>query len=112
VPVRIVDDGNGDNSVELGTVSDVIDGLLDWETSLFVVALEDEIAFVSRLELWTVDVWIVDDEVASVTAVDVLGWLYVGSAVITVEWVNVLLVVMGWTDDVSKIDVITVELWS
>ncbi len=42
-------------------------------TSLFVVALEDEMAFVSRLALCSVDGCIVDDEVASVTAADELG---------------------------------------
>ncbi len=110
--VRIVDDGNDDNSVELATVSDVIDWLFDWVTSLFVVGLDDEMAFVSRLELWSVDGWIVDDETASVTAVDVLGWLLVAysdvdSSVITVECIEVLPAVIGWTDDV-----ITVVLWS
>jgi hypothetical protein len=51
VPVGIVDNGKADDSVEVVIVSDVVDWLLDWVTSLFVVALEDEMAFVSRLEL-------------------------------------------------------------
>jgi hypothetical protein len=85
--------------------------------SLFVVALEDKMAVVSKLELWTVDVWSVDDEVVSVTAEDVPGWLLVAYSdvdfsVIKVECIEVLPVVICWTDDVSKIDVITVELWS
>jgi hypothetical protein len=46
-----VDGGKRDDSVELVTVSDVIDILFDSVTSLFVVVLEDEIAFVSRLEV-------------------------------------------------------------
>ncbi len=117
VPVGIVDNEKADDSVEVPIVSDEIDWLLDWVTSLFVVAFEDEMALVSRLELWTVDVWIVDDELISVTAADDLGWLLVAYSdvdfsVITVECMDVLAVVTGWTDDVSKIDVITVELWS
>jgi hypothetical protein len=117
VPVGIVDNEKADDSVEVPTVSDEINWLLDWGTSLFVVAFEDEMGVVSRLELGTVDVWIVDDELISVTAADDLGWLLVAYSdvdfsVITVECIEVLAVVTGWTDDVSKIDVITVELWS
>jgi hypothetical protein len=117
VPVRVLDDGSGDNSVELAIVSDVMDWLLDWVTSLFVVALEDAMAFVSRIEVWSVDGWIVDDEVISLRLVEMLGWLLVAYSdvdfsVIKVECIEVLPVVIGWTDDVSKIDVIMVELWS
>ncbi len=117
MPVRIVDDGKGNDSVELATVSNVIHWLLDWLTSLFVVAFNDGMAFVSRLELCTVDSWIVDDEVISVRIVEMLGWLLVtysdvNFSVIIVGCINVLAVVIGWTDDMSKIDVITFELWS
>ncbi len=42
-------------------------------TSLFVVAFEDEMTFVSRLEPLSVDGGIVDDEVISVRVVEVLG---------------------------------------
>ncbi len=58
-----------------------------------------------------------DDEVVSVRAVDELVWLLVAYSdvnfsVITVEYIEILPVVIGWTDDLSKIDVITFELWS
>jgi hypothetical protein len=54
---------------------------------------------------------------ASLTDVDVPGWLLVAYSdvdfsVIIVECIEVPPVVTGWTDDVSKIDVITLELWS
>ncbi len=117
MPVWAVDDGKDDDSIELARVSDEISWLLDWVTSLFVVALEDEMTFVSRLELWSVGSWIVDDEVISVRVVDMVGGLLVAYSdvnfsVRTVECIDVLPVLIGWTDDVSKIDVITFELWS
>ncbi len=117
MPVWAVDNGNDDDSIELARVSDEISWLLDWVTSLFVVALEDEMAFVSRLELCTVDSWIVDDEGISVRVVDMVGWLLVAYSdvnfsAITVECIEVVPVLIGWTDDVSKIDVITFEGWS
>ncbi len=117
VPVRIVDDSKGDDSVELETVSDEIDWLFDWVTSLFVVGLEEEMAFVWTLELWSGDACTVEDEVASVTAVDVPGWLLVAYSdvnfpVIAVECIEGPPVLIGWRDDVSKIDVIMFELWS
>ncbi len=86
-------------------------------TSLFVVGWEDEIAFVSRLEVWSVESWIVEGEVISVRVVEMVGWLLVAYSdvnfsAITVECIDVLPVLIGWTDDVSKIDVIMFELWS
>ncbi len=117
MPVWANDDGKDVDSIELARVSDEISSLLDWVTSLFVVALEDEMTFVSRLELWSVDSWIVDDEVISVRVVEMVGWLLVAYSdvnfsAITVECIDVLPVLIGWTDDVSKIDVIMFELWS
>ncbi len=117
MPVWAVDDGKDDDSIELARVSDEISWLLDWVTSLFVVAFDDEMTFVSRLELWSVDSWVVDDEVISVRIVEMVGWLLVAYSdvnfsVRTVECIEVLPVLIGWTDDVSKIDVIMFELWS
>ncbi len=119
--VATVDDGKDTDSVELETVSDVIDWLFNWVTSLFVVALNDEMAFVSRLEVWSVDGWIVDDEVISVRVVEVLNWLLVACSDIVVSdtiaedvdgYIEVLTVLIDWIDDVSTIDVIIFEIWS
>ncbi len=112
MPVATVDDAKDDDMIELATVSDVIDWPFDRVTSLFVVALEDEMVFVSRLELWTVVGWIVDDEVISIRVVDVLNWLLVACSDIVVsdriaedvDGYNELLPVV--------IDVIRFELWS
>ncbi len=45
VVVETVDHGEDDDSVELANVSVVIDWLIELVTSLFVVALEEEIVF-------------------------------------------------------------------
>jgi hypothetical protein len=81
------------------------------------VGLEDEMALVSRLELYSVDGWIVGDEVVSVRAEEELRSLLVAYSdvnfsVVPVTFIDVLAVVIGWTDDISEIDVITIELCS
>ena len=95
-------DAEDDDSVELTTVSGVIDWLLPTVISLLVVSCEDEIVFV-------VDVSVRKVEVKSL-AVSVEECInnVVSDAVVEIidGYIEVLTVVIGWTDDVSKIDAV------
>jgi hypothetical protein len=73
------------------------------------------------LELGSVDRRTLYTEAVSVRVVEVLNWLFVACSDIVVSdtivedvdgYIEVLTVVIGWTDDVSTIDTILVELWS
>ncbi len=103
-----VGDGEEDDSLRVATVSVVIDWLFELVTSLFVETLEDEMVL-------NIDICVMAVEVKSLL---VLTEECVNNTVseIIVEdidgYIELLTVVIGWTDEVSKIDIIKVELWS
>ncbi len=106
--VETVDHDNVDDSVEERIFSSLIEWLVDVSISLFIVVSEDETVLDMDICVITVEVKsllmaieeCVNNSVSDMIVEDVDGYI------------ELLTVWIGWTDDVSKIDVIMFELWS
>ncbi len=102
-----VDHDKVDDWVEVIIFSSLIDWLVDVCISMFMVVSEDEMVF-------DIDICVIAVEVNSLL---VLTEVCVDKAVsdMMVEdidgYIELLIVAIGWIDDVSKIDVIMFELW-
>ncbi len=97
--VETVDHDNVDDWVVVIILSSLIDWLVDVCISVFIVVSEDEIVFDIDISVITVEAW-VNNAVSDMIVEDIDGYI------------ELLTMVIGWTDDTSKIDVIMFELWS
>ncbi len=97
--VETVDHDNVDDSVVVIILSSLIDWLVDVCISLFIVVSEDEMVFEINICVIAVEDWL--NNAGSDMIVEDID-----------RYIELLTVVICWTDDVSKIDVIMFELWS
>ncbi len=106
--VETVDHDNVDDSVEERIFSSLIEWLVDVSISLFIVVSEDETVLDIDICVITVEVKsllvaieeCVNDSVSDMIVENVDGYI------------ELLTLLIDWTDDVSKFGVIMLELWS
>ncbi len=97
--VETVDHENVDDCVDVIVLCSLIDWLVDVCISLFIVVSEDDMLFDIDICVITVE-GCVNNPISDTIVEDMDADI------------ELLTVVIGWIDDVSKIDVITFELWS
>ncbi len=97
--VETVDHDNVDDWVVVIILSSLIDWLIDVCISLFIVVSEDEMVFEINICVIAVEDWL-NNAGSDMVVEDIDGYIVL------------LTVVIGWTDDVSKIDIIMLELWT
>ena len=108
VPSVDMNNGEDDDWVELKAVTGVIDSVVDSVISLFVVAFEDEMIFDVDFSVVTVEV-----SPLLVSVEEYVNNVVSDAVVESIDgYIEVLTVVIGWTDDVSKIDVVISVLCS